>query len=131
MYSEPTELRLTGYLTESIWIRRFKIKYVDIKHQLEDILTKGHFTRDEWNNLLHLCNICHFSSVCCSQNFSLTSCTKTMSKRMQQRTGEERIVAKSKPTFNLDSKTEASSLTVLSPNASTQNESKRKRTRIF
>ena len=40
------------------------------EHQLADILTKGNFTRDEWNNLLHLCNIGHFSSVCCSQNFS-------------------------------------------------------------
>ena len=29
-------------------------KYVDTKHQLADILTKGNFTRDECNNLLHL-----------------------------------------------------------------------------
>ena len=64
------------------------------------------------NNLLHLCNISHFSSVCCSQNFSSASCPNTMAKRMQQGHGEERIVAKSKPTLNLVSKTEASSSTV-------------------
>ena len=38
--------------------------YVDTKHQLADMLTKGNFTRDEWNNLLHLFNISHFSSIC-------------------------------------------------------------------
>ena len=45
--------------------------------------------------------ICHFSLLCCAQNFSLTSCTKTMAKRMQEQEGENRIVAKSKPTMNL------------------------------
>ena len=40
-----------------------------------------------------------FSLLCCSQNFSLTSCTKTMAKRMQEQEGEERIVAKSEPTM--------------------------------
>ena len=55
---------------------KIQIKYVDTKHQLADILIKGNFTRDEWNNLLHLCNISHFSSVCCSQNFSSGSCPK-------------------------------------------------------
>ena len=30
------------------------------------MLTKGNFTRDEWNNLLHLFNISHFSSTCCT-----------------------------------------------------------------
>ena len=29
-----------------------QIKYIDIKNQLADILTKGNFTRDEWNHLL-------------------------------------------------------------------------------
>ena len=72
---------------------RIQIKYVDTKHLLADILTKENFTRDEWNNLLHFFNISHFSLFCCSQNFSLTSCTKTMTKRM-------RIVAKSNPTVD-------------------------------
>ena len=64
-----------------------QIKYVDTKHQLADILTKGNFTRDEWNSLLHLFNISHFGLLCCSQNFSLTSSTKTMAKRMQGQAG--------------------------------------------
>ena len=49
-----------------------QIRYIDTKHQLTDILTKGNFTRDEWNNLLHLFNISHFSSTCCAKNSSLT-----------------------------------------------------------
>ena len=36
---------------------KIQIKYVDTKNELADILTKGNFTRDEWNNLLHLFNI--------------------------------------------------------------------------
>ena len=43
-------------------------RYIDIKHQLADMLTKGNFTRDEWNNLLHLFLIRHFSSTCCTKN---------------------------------------------------------------
>ena len=41
-------------------------KYTDTKNQLADILTKGNFTRDEWN---HLClfNISPFSSTDCSE----------------------------------------------------------------
>ena len=39
-----------------------QIKYIDTKNQLADILTKGNFTRDEWNHLLNLFNISHFSS---------------------------------------------------------------------
>ena len=33
---------------------KVQIRYIDTKHQLADILTKCNFTRDEWNNLLHL-----------------------------------------------------------------------------
>ena len=29
---------------------QIRIRYVDSKNQLADILTKGPFTRDEWNN---------------------------------------------------------------------------------
>ena len=32
---------------------KIQIRYIDTKHQLADILTKGNITRDEWNNLLH------------------------------------------------------------------------------
>ena len=65
---------------------KIQIKYVDTKHQLADMLTKGNFTRDEWNNFLHLLNISHFSSTCCTKNFSLMSCS-TMAKRIQNQKG--------------------------------------------
>ena len=55
---------------------KFKNRYIDTNHQLADILTEGNFTRDEWNNLLHLFNISHFSSTCCAKNSSLISCPK-------------------------------------------------------
>ena len=67
---------------------KIQIKYIDTKNQLADILTKGNFTRDEWNHLLCLFNISHFSS---------TACTAAMAKRAQQESGEERVTAKSRP----------------------------------
>ena len=74
---------------------KIQIKYIDTKNQLTDILTKGNFTRDEWNHLLCLFNISHFSSADCSE---------VMSKRMQEEPGEERVIAKSKPMMNLVSR---------------------------
>ena len=71
---------------------KIQIKYIDTKNQLEDILTKGNFTRDEWNHLLSLFNISHFSSTVCS------AATAT---RVQQESGEERVTAKSRPMMNL------------------------------
>ena len=71
---------------------KIQIKYIDTKKQLADILTKGNFTRDEWNHLLNLFNIGHFSS---------TACTAAMAKRAQQESGEERVTAKSRPMMNL------------------------------
>ena len=64
---------------------KIQIRYIDTKHQLADILTEGNFTRDEWNNFLHLFNISHFSSTCCAKNSSTTSRPKTMAKRMQEK----------------------------------------------
>ena len=50
---------------------KFQIRYVDSWNQLADllrhILTKGHFTRDEWNHHLCLFNISLFSSQSCSE----------------------------------------------------------------
>ena len=87
---------MIGCLTQSIWTPRFKSSMsIDTKRQ------KGNFTHDEWNNLLRVFNISQCSLICCSQNFSFTSCTETMAKRMQEQEGEEGIVAKSKPTMNL------------------------------
>ena len=71
---------------------KIQIKCVDTKNQLADIFTNGNFTRAEWNHLLNLFNICHFSS---------TACTAAMAKRAQQESGEERVTAKSRPMMNL------------------------------
>ena len=71
---------------------KIQIKYIDTKNQLADILTKGNFTRDEWNHLLNLFNISHFRS---------TACTAAMAKRSQQESGEERVTGKSRPMMNL------------------------------
>ena len=60
---------------------KIQIKYIDTKNQLADILTKGNFTREEWNHLLTLFNISHFSS---------TACIAAMAKRAQQESGEGR-----------------------------------------
>ena len=98
---------------------KIQIRYIDTKHELADILTKGNFTRDEWNNILHLFNTSHFSSVCCGKNSSLISCPKTLAKRMQEQKGEERNVAKSKSTaMNLSSIVSTSSSSATSPIAS-------------
>ena len=89
---------------------KIQIRYIDTKHQLADILTKGNFTRDEWNNILLLLNISHFSTTCCAKNSRLISCSKKMAKRMQEQKGEERIVGNSRPTaMNLSSSVPASS----------------------
>ena len=71
---------------------KIQIKYIDTKNQLADILTKGNFTRDEWNHLLNLFNISHFNS---------TACTAAMAKRAQQQSGEKRVTAKSRLMMNL------------------------------
>ena len=48
---------------------KIHVKYVDTKNQLADILTKGSFSRDEWNHLLCLFNIMSFQMYSRS-NFS-------------------------------------------------------------
>ena len=71
---------------------KIEIKYIDTKNQLADILTKGNYTRDEWNHLLYMFNISHFSSTVCSE---------AMAKRVQQDSREERVTAKSRPMMSL------------------------------
>ena len=87
---------------------KIQIKYIDTKNQFADILTKGNFTRDEWNHLLYLFNISHFSSTVCSE---------TMAKRLQQDSGEERVTAKSRPMMSLIARvpSNVSSSTSVSP----------------
>ena len=75
---------------------KIQIKYIDTKNQLADMLTKRNFTRDEWNHLLTLFNISHFSS---------TACIAAMAKRAQQESGEGRVTAKSRPMMNLTART--------------------------
>ena len=83
---------------------------------MADILTTGSFTRDEWNNLLDLFITSATSALCCAQNFSLTSCTRTKAKRIREQKGDNRIVATSKPTtMNLAVSVSTSSSTVHSP----------------
>ena len=71
---------------------KIQIKYIDTKNQHADILTKGNFTREEWNHVLCLFNISHFSPI---------NSLEVMSKRTQKDAGEERVTAKSKPMMNL------------------------------
>ena len=74
---------------------KIQIRFIDTKHQMADILTKGHFTLDEWNNLLCLFNISHFITLCCAKSLSLLGCiTVRMAKRMQEQSEENRIAAK-------------------------------------
>ena len=88
---------------------KIQIKYIDTKNQLADILTKGNFTRGEWNHLLCLFNISQFSS---------TNCSEVMSKRTQKDSSEERVTAKSKPTMNLVSRCSERTPDVLASTAS-------------
>ena len=87
---------------------KIQIKYIDTKNQLADMLTEGNFSRDEWNHVLYLFNISHFSSTVCSE---------TMAKRSQHDSGEERVTAKSRPMMNLIARvpSHVSSSTSVSP----------------
>ena len=92
---------------------KIQIRYVDSRNQLADILTRGHFKRDEWNHLLCLFNI----SLFCSQ-----SCSQAMAKRPQEGDYEERVVAKSKSVRKLVSISHAGFSTVPSSTASSSPE---------
>ena len=65
---------------------KIQSKYIDTKNQLADILTKGSFTLDEWNHLLCLFNISHFSPtvlLCCNGEANST--------RIRRRTSHSKI----------------------------------------
>ena len=110
-----TELHLNGCLTGSTWTSKIQIEYIDTKHQLADILTKGNFTRDEFNILLRLFNISNVSPVCCFE----TRCPISVSKRLQEGEGlKERVMAKSKSMITLVSRTVERSSTMPSSSAS-------------
>ena len=73
--------------------QKIQIKYIDAKkNQLVDILTKGNFIRDEWNHLLCLFNITHFSSAESRRHEGGGGGTKTSERRtflQIQREGQE------------------------------------------
>ena len=71
---------------------KIQIKYMDTKNQHADKLTKGNFTRDEWNHLQCLFNIGHSSSKVCSE---------VMSKRTQKRIRWRKSHSKSRPMKSL------------------------------
>ena len=79
--SRTHRVALDWLLDRIILDPKIQIKYIDTKKQLADILTKGSFTRDEWNHLWCLFNISHFSS---------TNCSEVMSKRTKKDAGEEK-----------------------------------------
>ena len=107
MFPEPTELLLIGCSIESIWIPKSKSN-TSTQKPTRRHFTKGNFTRDEWNHLLRLFHISHFSS---------TVCSAAMAKRIQQESGEERVTAKSRLMMNLTARMPAvvSSSTSSSP----------------
>ena len=47
MFPDPTELLLIGCLIASFLDSKIQIKYMDTKNQLEGMLAKENFTRDE------------------------------------------------------------------------------------
>ena len=74
-----------------------QIKYVDTENQLADMLTKGSFTRDEWDHLLRSLNIMNSSMYSCS-HFLSNRKQSVMSKRAQQSISKEgSAVAKPRP----------------------------------
>ena len=91
MFPGLTELHFIECLIESTWPQKSKSS-TSTKNQLADILSKRNFTRDEWNHLLCLFNISHFSSTVCSE---------IMAKILQQDSGEERVTAKYRPMMSL------------------------------
>ena len=115
MFHGPAELLWMGFLTGLIWTQRSKSVALTPKVNSKTYRQKGNFTRDEWNNLFHSCNVSHFSSTCCTKNFSLLSCS-TMAKRIQEQKNEERVVSKSRlAAMHLSSPIATSSSSASSP----------------
>ena len=70
---------------------KIQIKYVDTKNLIADMVTKGSFTRDEWDHLLRLLKIMNLSMFSCSHSSLSLSNSKqsAMSKRAQESTSKE------------------------------------------
>ena len=76
---------------------KIQTKYIYTKHKLADVLTKRNFTRDEWNNLLHLINISHFKLSLLLSEFQRDLLHGNDGEK-DARTKRTRSVAKSKST---------------------------------
>ena len=109
MVPDPTVVPLDWLFDRINLDHKIQIKHIDTKNQHADLLTKGNFTRDEWNHLLFLFNISHLSS---------TNCLEVMSKRTQNDAGEERVKAISKSIMNLVSRCSVRNPNVLASPAS-------------
>ena len=79
--SRTHRVALVGFLSESTWTQKSKSNELTPKTQLADLLTKGNFTRDEWNHLLRLFHIMYLSMLL----FSVVSIQLIMSKRSMWR----------------------------------------------
>ena len=74
---------------------KIQIKYDDTKKPLADLLTQGNFTRDEWNQ---------FFDVILQQFQSNQQVQDHVEEAARRKTGEDRVVAKSKAMMSLVSK---------------------------
>ena len=97
-----TELHWIGYSTELNMDSKIQIKYVESKNQLADMMTKGSFTRDELNYLLHLFNIMNHTTTSRSHFFLSNRKQAVMSKRLQESCSLDSPTVKARSTsFNL------------------------------
>ena len=64
---------------------KIQIKHIDTKNQLADILTKGNFTRDEWNHLLCLFSVSAISVL----QFSLKQWRKDFNKIQEKNESQQ------------------------------------------
>ena len=103
---------------------KIQIKYIDTKNQLADILTKGSFTRDEWNHLLHLFNIMFFSTISRSHFFVPNGKQSlVMSKSSQEGLSNDSPTVKAKPRSSAMNLVSHQSLSVVKQNSHNTNDS--------
>ena len=77
---------------------RIQIKYVDARNQLEDMITKGRCTRDEWNHLVHLLNIMELSIISSCSHFLLSYRKQTVQSAVSKRSKEASSERSGSPT---------------------------------
>ena len=103
MCPEPTVFALDWLFGRINLEPKIQIKYVDTKNQLADILTKGSFSKNEWNHFLCLFNVVSFSMYSCSHFSDFLSDEQVRnqsatSKRGQKTTSNEGFsMAKARP----------------------------------